>query len=134
MKSFVARGQVFKDIESRKMLSDTDFFRLQMLYSTTLSASLGLVDMYFFHFSILLKTSGDYVSHSGGKSIWLCPEVGARYILFMAACLYPMVSITRTSFESKADLCTPKYLQNSDRCDSQFVSSTIAHAIPSARA
>ncbi len=44
----VGDGQVFKDIESRKTLTltDTDFFKLQMLYSTTLVASLGLVDMY----------------------------------------------------------------------------------------
>ena len=42
---FLARGQVFKDIERRKMLTDTDFARLQVLYSTTLAASLGLVDM-----------------------------------------------------------------------------------------
>ncbi len=42
---FVARGQVFKDIERRKMLTDTDFVRLQVLYSTTLAASIGLVDM-----------------------------------------------------------------------------------------
>ncbi len=56
MELFVARGQVFKDIESRKMLADTDFFRLQMLYSTTLSASLGLVDMYFFSFFISFET------------------------------------------------------------------------------
>jgi hypothetical protein len=40
-----ACDQVYKDIESRKMLTDNDFSRLQMLYSTTLAASLGLVDM-----------------------------------------------------------------------------------------
>ncbi len=91
---FVARGQVFKDIESRKTLTDHDFFKLQMLYSTTLVASLGLVDMYDLVISsrfAYLTNRGDSVSYSGEKSIWLCPKVGAPFTSFMAACQYPTV-------------------------------------------